>query len=58
MMFSALLLVFAISGFVNAMNLIDGLDGLSSGVSIVILMAFFYLGLKYEDEFYFSPLYV
>ena len=53
MIFSALLLVFAISGFVNAMNLIDGLDGLSSGVSIVILLAFLYLGLKHEDDFLF-----
>ena len=51
--FSVLLLIFAISGFVNAMNLIDGLDGLSSGVSIVILLAFLYLGLKYNDSFLF-----
>lgn len=51
--FSALILIFAISGFVNAMNLIDGLDGLSSGVSIVILFAFLYLGFKYNDSFLF-----
>lgn len=42
---------FAVVGFVNAMNLIDGLDGLSSGVGIVILFSFFYLGYKYQDMF-------
>jgi len=42
--------IFAVVGFVNAMNLIDGLDGLSSGVGIVILCAYLYLGYKYEDQ--------
>lgn len=42
---------FAISGFTNAMNLIDGLDGLASIVSFVILFAFAYIGLKFDDPF-------
>jgi len=42
---------FAISGFVNALNLIDGLDGLASSISLVILVAFSYIGWKYEDTF-------
>ena len=43
--------IFAVVGFVNAMNLIDGLDGLSSGVAIVILSSYTYLGYKYDDLF-------
>ena len=43
--------IFAVVGFVNAMNLIDGLDGLSSGVAIVILSSYTYLGYKYADLF-------
>ena len=46
-----LFLLFAVVGFINAMNLIDGLDGLSSGIAIVILVAFTYLGFKYNDSF-------
>lgn len=46
-----LFLLFAVVGFINAMNLIDGLDGLSSGIAIVILVAFTYLGFKYNDFF-------
>lgn len=42
---------FALVGFINAVNLIDGLDGLSAGVSIVILIAYVYLGYKYNDTF-------
>lgn len=43
--------LFAVVGFINAMNLIDGLDGLSSGIAIVVLVAFTYLGIKYNDYF-------
>ena len=46
-----LFLLFAVVGFINAMNLIDGLDGLSSGIAIVVLVAFTYLGIKYNDYF-------
>lgn len=45
--------VIAIVGFINAMNLIDGLDGLSSGIAIIILLAFSYIGYKYQDMFLF-----
>jgi UDP-GlcNAc:undecaprenyl-phosphate GlcNAc-1-phosphate transferase len=42
--------VFAISGFTNALNLIDGLDGLSAGLSIVILTTFAYIGVVFHDN--------
>lgn len=45
--------VFALVGFVNAMNLIDGLDGLCAGIAVIILLAYCYLGFKYEDQFLF-----
>ena len=48
-----LFLLFAVVGFINAMNLIDGLDGLSSGIGIVILVSFAYIGFKYSDNFLF-----
>ncbi len=41
--------IFAVVGFTNAMNLIDGLDGLSGSVSIVILAGFIYIGYIEED---------
>ncbi|MDM5270967.1 MraY family glycosyltransferase [Sulfurovum sp. zt1-1] len=43
--------IFAVIGFTNAMNLIDGLDGLAGSISVVILSAFFYIGLTYHDSF-------
>lgn len=42
--------MFALAGFTNALNLIDGLDGLAGTISIVILSAFLYIGYRYEDE--------
>lgn len=42
--------MFALAGFTNALNLIDGLDGLAACVSIVILSAFLYIGFRYEDN--------
>jgi UDP-GlcNAc:undecaprenyl-phosphate GlcNAc-1-phosphate transferase len=42
---------FAISGFTNALNLIDGLDGLSGSISIVILASLYYIGSIYNDQF-------
>lgn len=41
--------MFALAGFTNALNLIDGLDGLSSGISIIILSAFLYIGFINND---------
>jgi len=43
--------VFAVVGFTNALNLIDGLDGLAATVSIVILGAFFWVGYEHHDMF-------
>jgi UDP-GlcNAc:undecaprenyl-phosphate GlcNAc-1-phosphate transferase len=43
--------MFAVVGFTNALNLIDGLDGLSATISIVILSAFFFVGYTHEDTF-------
>jgi len=41
---------FAIAGFTNALNLMDGLDGLAATVSLVMFIAFFAVGLQYNDE--------
>lgn len=43
--------IFAIAGFTNALNLIDGLDGLASGVSLIILATFAYVGMVFNDDF-------
>ena len=41
--------IFAIVGFTNALNLTDGLDGLASSISIVILLSLTYIGITHED---------
>ncbi|MGC9351573.1 MAG: glycosyltransferase family 4 protein [Sulfurovum sp.] len=43
--------LFAVMGFTNALNLIDGLDGLAGSLTIVILSAFFYIGSLHNDLF-------
>ena len=43
--------VFAVVGFTNALNLTDGLDGLASSISIVILVSLSYLGFIHDDLF-------
>ena len=43
--------IFVVSGFTNALNLIDGLDGLASSLSLVILGSFFYIGSVHNDIF-------
>ncbi len=42
--------MFALAGFTNALNLIDGIDGLSSSVSIVILSFFTFIGFEFQDH--------
>lgn len=42
--------MFALAGFTNALNLIDGIDGLSSGVSIAIIALFAYIGFENHNE--------
>lgn len=41
--------IFVVSGFTNALNLIDGLDGLATSISIIILGAFFWIGYSNQD---------
>ena len=48
---SYLFTLFAINGYTNALNLIDGLDGLAGGISIIIFASFLFLGFQYEDNF-------
>jgi len=43
--------LFAVVGFSNALNLIDGLDGLAASLSIVILGAFVFVGWEHRDAF-------
>lgn len=43
--------LFAVTGFTNALNLIDGLDGLAATISIVILGSFLAVGYLNEDMF-------
>jgi len=42
--------MFALAGFTNALNLIDGIDGLSSTISIIILSFFVFIGLEYDNN--------
>ena len=46
--------VFALTGFTNSLNLIDGKDGLAASVSIAILLVFLYIGFLYKDMLIFS----
>ena len=45
------LLLFWIAGVTNSVNLIDGLDGLACGVSIISLGTFFIMGLAIKEGF-------
>lgn len=42
--------MFFIAGITNSLNLIDGLDGLSGSISLVILSTFLYIGYINENE--------
>lgn len=50
--FSTLLTFFWILGITNALNIIDVMDGLSSGVAVISAMAFFFIGLPTEEQVY------
>ena len=41
---------FAMAGYTNALNLMDGLDGLAASISIVMLSAFLSIGVYHNDE--------
>lgn len=41
--------IFAVVAFTNALNFIDGLDGLAGGISVVILSSFLYIGYSHDD---------
>ena len=41
--------LFAVMGFTNALNLIDGIDGLSGTLSMIIFASFVYIGFLYHD---------
>ena len=41
--------LFAVIAFTNALNLIDGLDGLAGSISIVIFLTFFIIGYQNDD---------
>ena len=41
---------FAIAGYTNALNLMDGLDGLAASISFVILVTFLAIGMEHRDE--------
>jgi UDP-GlcNAc:undecaprenyl-phosphate GlcNAc-1-phosphate transferase len=41
--------LFAVAGFTNALNLIDGLDGLAGSLSLTILFGFYWLGAIHGD---------
>jgi len=43
--------LFAIVGFTNALNLVDGLDGLAGSISIIILSALFSIGYTNDDAY-------
>ncbi len=46
--------VFAVVGFTNALNLVDGLDGLAATISIVILTLFAIVGYEHHDMLLFA----
>jgi len=50
----AILACIAIAGVTNAINIIDGMNGLSSGTSIVLLAAIGYIAFKCQDFFILS----
>lgn len=50
--------VFAIAGVSNAVNIIDGFNGLASAVSIMIFLSIAYVAFKTEDYFIMSACFV
>lgn len=46
---SVIFTAFAIVGFTNALNLMDGLDGLAGGLSLIMLVFYFAIGYIHHD---------
>jgi UDP-GlcNAc:undecaprenyl-phosphate GlcNAc-1-phosphate transferase len=46
--------VFAVSGLTNAINLIDGLDGLAASLGLAMLVVFAWIGYRHHDPFMFT----
>jgi len=46
---AVLLTLFYIAGAINAFNVIDGMDGLCAGISLISCAGFFVLGMSYGD---------
>lgn len=51
---SVIFAAIAIAGITNAINIIDGLNGLSSGTAMILFMAFGYMAFKFQDFFLLS----
>jgi len=49
--FSLFFTAFALSGMANAMNIIDGFNGLAGGAAIIIFLCYAYIGFILQDEF-------
>ena len=52
--FAFIFTIFAITGVSNAYNIIDGFNGLASGVAIIVLLSFVYMAIKLNDIFIFN----
>jgi len=50
--FSALITFVWIVGITNALNIIDVMDGLSSGTAVIAALSFFFIGLPSEEQVY------
>ena len=48
---ASILLLFFIVGTINSFNLLDGLDGLASGISLLVAVVLFFLGLNSLNVF-------
>jgi UDP-GlcNAc:undecaprenyl-phosphate GlcNAc-1-phosphate transferase len=47
--FAYIFTFFAIAGYTNALNLMDGLDGLAASITLVMLITFFAIGIEHAD---------
>lgn len=50
--FGLIITVIWIVGITNALNIVDVMDGLSSGVAVIAAFAFFFIGLPAEEHLY------